>query len=164
MTGRAPRFRLVPLSDLLEHEEINPRLAEELREEIARSGKLSDPIWVAEDSGVILNGHHRVTALRSLGAERAPAWVLDYASAAVELGRWTEGPPISKDEVVRRARAHELFPPKTTRHRIGLELPSKVTPLSALMPQGTAARSPRGRQRRASGRSRSRGAAAGGSA
>jgi hypothetical protein len=153
---QGPQFRLVPLDDLLEHEEIDHDAARALAQEIARAGQLADPIWVAEGTGVILNGHHRVSALRELGAARAPAWVIDYDSTVIELERWSVGPEISKAEVVQRAQEHRLFPPKTTRHKIAVALPVHVTPLASLMPDGIAPVPPR--QRRTSGRSRSSGA------
>jgi L-serine kinase (ADP) len=70
-----------------------------------------------------------------LGAERVPAWVLDYESDLVRLERWHPGPPISKSEVVRRAEEGRLFPPKTTRHRLLLDLPARPTPLAELLPR-----------------------------
>jgi L-serine kinase (ADP) len=152
MSSRPPTFQLVPLADLLEHEEIDVKAVAALAQQIESAGEVEDPIWVAAGTGVILNGHHRVQALKSLGAERAPAWVFDYASDAVELGRWGPGPAIAKDEVVQRAREKRLFTPKTTRHRIAVELPRRVTPLRDLMPGAAGAGTA---QRRASGRSRS---------
>jgi L-serine kinase (ADP) len=148
-----PVFRLVPLADLKEHEEIDPADARSLAERILASGVVEDPIWVADGSGVILNGHHRVAALKSLGARRAPAWLIEYDADWVRLERWQEGPPIPKSEVVRRAATGQLFQPKTTRHILGVELPPRPTPLSELLepePAGAA----HAAHRRASGRSR----------
>jgi L-serine kinase (ADP) len=145
-------FRRVRLRDLLEHEEIDPQKVDELVDDLRRTKVVTEPIWVAAGSGVILNGHHRVAALRRLGAEWAPAWVIDYGSPDVRLDRWTEGPPIDKAEVERRAREHRLFPPKTTRHSVLGALANRPTPLAELMrssgtargsPQPRASRSPR---------------------
>jgi ParB-like chromosome segregation protein Spo0J len=147
-------FRLVPLDTLLEHEEIDLEGVDALAERIRRDGVVVDPIWVAAGSNVILNGHHRVAALRRLGARRAPAWVVDFHSDLVRLERWNDGPPIPKAEVIERARSGRLFTPKTTRHVLATELPARPTPLAELLdgPPLAAAR-PAG-QRRASGRSR----------
>ena len=92
-----------------------------------------NPIWVARGTDVILNGHHRTAALRALGALRVPAWVIDYESDLVRIDRWTPGPPISKAEVVRRAREGALFPPQTTRHTLARDLPWRSTPLAELL-------------------------------
>ncbi len=153
----SPQFRLVPLADLLPHEEIHGPTVRALAAHLRQVGVVSDPIWVAEGSNVILNGHHRVAALRSLGAERAPAWVIPYDSDLIRLERWQEGPPIPRAEVVRRAAARQLFSPKTTRHILAVELPHRATPLSELFPPGRAPRRA-SHHRRASGRSPTSGA------
>ena len=137
MTGGA-EFALLPLSSLKGHERIDEASLTDLMVHIRRSRVLSDPIWVARGSSVILNGHHRVEALRRLGAERVAAWVLDYDSDLIHLERWHSGPPIAKSEVVRRAEEGRPFPPKTTRHRLLLDLPARPTPLSELLPRPVA--------------------------
>jgi len=132
VTMRA-RFALVPIDALRAHEEIDEKDLPGLVEEIRSRGELHYPIWVARGSHVILNGHHRVAALRRLGAVRAPAWLIDYHSEAVRVDRWSPGPPISKEEVERRAREGLLFPPKTTKHQLDGDLGERSTPLDALL-------------------------------
>jgi L-serine kinase (ADP) len=151
MTTGNPEFALVPIGRLLAHEKVDPAKVDELVEEFRADGVFVDPIWVARGSDVILNGHHRVAALRKLGATRVPAWLLDYEDDGIALERWTPGPTITKDEVVRRARAGRLFPIKTTRHRLADELPAHPTPIAELRAVAAA-------QPRASKPSRSRGA------
>ena len=76
--------------------------------------------------------HHRFRALQALGVELVPAWVFDYHEGPIRLERWTPGPPIEKAEVERRARERRPFPPKTTRHRVEVELPDRPTPPAQL--------------------------------
>lgn len=128
-----PEFALVPLERLRGHEEFESEKVDALVAELRRTGKFVEPIWVARDSLVILNGHHRVEALRRLGARRAAAWIFDYDADTVTLDRWGPGPPIAKAEVLERARKGTLFPPKTTRHRIRIDLPRKAVPLAELL-------------------------------
>jgi hypothetical protein len=128
-----PEFALLPIDSLHEHEHTDPKKVERLMEEIRSTGISEEPIWVARGSGVILNGHHRFAALKRLGARRVPAWVLDYDSDSVSIERWTPGPAVSKAEVVRRAGTGELYPIRTTRHRVGTELPPRPTPLADLL-------------------------------
>jgi L-serine kinase (ADP) len=137
MTGAA-EFALLPLSELKAHERIEESTILDLVTLLRRTRVLADPIWVARGSSVILNGHHRVEALRRIGADRVPAWILDYESELVHLERWHSGPPISKVEVIRRAEEGRLFPPKTTRHRLLIDLPARPTPLSELLPSAAA--------------------------
>ena len=149
-------FQLLPIDRLHSHEEIDEPKVEELVREFGRMRRFIEPIWVARESLVILNGHHRVEALRRLGAHRVPAWVVDYHSPEVKLDRWAPGPPIAKEEVVARAHGRQLFPPKTTRHKIEVDLPPCDVPLEELLPP---AKPPRAHPR-ASGRSRRSGSGA----
>jgi L-serine kinase (ADP) len=154
-------FVLATLDALRAHEQVVPKKVRALEAELRRTGIFVDPIWVARGTDVILNGHHRVAALRILGAQRIPAWLLDYDSDLIRVDRWKPGPPISKAEVVRRAKEGKLFSPQTTRHRLAVELPRRPTPLAELLPPGPprrsraqAPRSPAARRSRA-GSSRS---------
>jgi predicted TIM-barrel fold metal-dependent hydrolase len=133
-------FALVPLSGLREHEEVVEAKVRALARELRRRRVFVDPIWVARGSNIILNGHHRAAAARRLGAERIPAWIVDYDSDLVLLARWTPGPPISKAEVVRRAAEGRRFPPRTTRHSLAVPVPARPTPISEL--GGPLARAP----------------------
>jgi L-serine kinase (ADP) len=126
-------FALVPLEELHAHEEIDEADVPALAEEIRTRGVFDNPIWVARGSHVILNGHHRVAALRRLGAHRVAAWVFDYHSPVLILDRWSPGPTISKHDVEERGREGRLYPPKTTKHVITIELPEHHTPLADLL-------------------------------
>lgn len=130
--SESPSFELIPTGELKIHEEIRPELVEKLVEQIRKDGFVAEPIWVARGSHVVLNGHHRFAALRALGAQRIPAWVFDYDSDDVALERWDDGPPLSKAEVIDRARSGRPFPPKTTKHQLRPIPPSRPTPLEAL--------------------------------
>ena len=129
----APRFELVPLRRLRGHEEHEADRVDELMAEIRRAGAFVEPIWVARDTWVILNGHHRVEALRRLGAKRIPAWVFDYESDIIRVERWRGGSPMPKSDVVRRSTQGRPFPPKSTRHRVTVDLPPKSVPLAELL-------------------------------
>jgi hypothetical protein len=126
------RFEIVPLDRLREHEEIDVNDLEQLVVTLRTAGVVQEPLLVAEHTWVILNGHHRYRALRAMGANGAPAWVVDYEDERIALDRWTPGPTISKSEVVERARSGRLFPPKTTRHRLHFDLPAHPTGLADL--------------------------------
>jgi hypothetical protein len=132
------RFELVPLESLLAHERIERPNLEAIKERIRKQHLVDEPLLVAEVPGgrfVVLNGHHRRLALMELGARRAPAWVVDYAADAIVLDHWpgaVNHPTPTKQEVVEHALRGELFPPKTTRHRVRTPLPTRVTHLSDL--------------------------------
>jgi hypothetical protein len=160
-----PKFQLVPIHALHVHEEIDPDTVREVTVSIRTEGVVKEPILVAKDSLVVLNGHHRVAALRELGVARVPAWVLPYEDTRIRLERWSPGPALTKREVIERARSGTPFPPKTTRHRVDLQLPERPTPLAKLFAHpvpggsragGTTAALARSTARALPGRGRSR--------
>lgn len=137
-----PEFRLLHISELKIHEEVDETKVRELVTEIQRSGIVSEPIWVARGSHVILNGHHRFRALQALGVDLVPAWVFDYHGGPIRLERWGPGPQIEKEEVVRRGQERRPFPPKTTKHLLEVQLPAHPTPLARLRDRPAAAAAP----------------------
>ena len=64
------------------------RLAEGLLKRLIRDGVQRDPVVVDEASGTILDGTHRVDALRKSGAEFALTYLVDYGDPQVRLYRW----------------------------------------------------------------------------
>jgi len=83
---------------------------------------------------VILDGHHRVEAVRALGARRIPAYIVDYFSDVVQLSTWPDAvvSVVTKEDVIRRGRTGDLFPPKTSRHTLTIELEDRPTDLDDL--------------------------------
>ncbi len=70
------------------HEEIIPELLDELVDEIKSSGAVRDPVIVDSNTLVVLDGMHRVAALRKLGCRYLPACLLDYQNPNVRVGCW----------------------------------------------------------------------------
>jgi len=129
------RLELLDVGLLHSHEEIQPGLLERTIDEIKRDGYVKRPILVADRYFVILDGHHRFEALRLLGCRRVPAYVIDYFSDIVDLTLWPDATvkEVTKEEVIRRGLAGELFPPKTTRHILRVPLEDAFTDLEDLM-------------------------------
>ncbi|MDP2971868.1 MAG: ParB N-terminal domain-containing protein [Deltaproteobacteria bacterium] len=68
----------VRIEELKEHEEIRPDYLEDLKNEILSDGILKMPIAVDRDTYVILDGHHRLHALKRIGCKRIPVVLVDY--------------------------------------------------------------------------------------
>jgi L-serine kinase (ADP) len=138
------RFALLPIEELRTHEEAEPDRVRRVVRQIRSTGVVKKAIVVDSKSMVVLDGVHRLTALRMLGCVRVPAWVVDYSDEDVVV--FSKGrPQITKDDVVRAATQGPKFPPKTTRHMVkgkdgGFVHISKLegdvsVPLATLMPQ-----------------------------
>jgi hypothetical protein len=129
------RFEFVEIERLHGHERIQPPLLERLTAEIKRDGYLKRPILVANGDLVILDGHHRLEALRALGCRCVPTYLVDYFSDIVHVTTWPHAVVghVTKEEVIRRGLADDRFPPKTTRHTVLVGLDDRPTDLEDLM-------------------------------
>jgi len=76
--GAKPSRVLTRISELKEHEQTDPFHLEELRNELVRDGYQRDPITVDANYKVILDGHHRVKILKTLGCSRVAAHYVNY--------------------------------------------------------------------------------------
>lgn len=124
---------LVCTESLLPHEMTQADRLSKLLREIREDGFLRVPILVDAKTGTVLDGHHRLEALRRLGAHLVPAALVDYDSPDVSVTPRRVDVPVSKAEVRRAAISGELMPPKTTRHALPIDPPELDVPLRDLM-------------------------------
>jgi L-serine kinase (ADP) len=128
-----PPIAFVPQQDLLAHEQVvEPRVQELVkllqREKVVRLAIVADQATL-----VVLDGHHRLEALRRLGCKRVPAMLVDYQAPDIRVGTWRPGEVApTKDEVVLQAKAGKLYPPKSTRHFFPWKLQEASVPLADL--------------------------------
>jgi len=107
---------LAHIRDLLPHEQVDEGIVELMMKIIEREGMFRVPILIEGKYGVILDGHHRVEALRRMGIELVPVYAVDYSSDDILVFPRRKEIPVSKSEVLRRALSGNLFPHKTTKH------------------------------------------------
>jgi len=82
--------KLVPIIALRSHERVIEEHVEELMRQLLRDGRLYYPVLVDEATMVVLDGHHRVEALKRLGARNIPALLVDYSSDVVRVDSWRD--------------------------------------------------------------------------
>lgn len=116
------------------HEALIPELLKETREAIEQDGFVASPLLVEETHHIILDGHHRYQALKELGCRRIPVFLADYADPAITLETWPGAivERVTKEEVVEKVLAGDVYPPKTTRHRVRDSLPPRRVSLDDL--------------------------------
>jgi len=84
-----PPLALTKISELKEHEEIDPFHLEELKNELVQDGYQRDPIIIDANHRVILDGHHRVKILKTLGCSRIAAHSVNYLNdASIRVKAW----------------------------------------------------------------------------
>ena len=112
------RFALVPIRDLKTHEAAETDRVRRVMRQMQSTGVVKKAIIVDSKSLVVLDGVHRLTALRLLGCARAPAWLIDYSDDDVVVLSKDRKSRIQKDAVIKAATQGPKFPPKTTRHMV----------------------------------------------
>jgi hypothetical protein len=119
--GKDTSIQLVEIDKLKHHEMVDPNHLEKLREEIKSDGILKVAIVVDEERNIILDGHHRVVALKELGCAKIPAVLVDYNSPNIEVQSWRNPEKVTKEDVIKAGISQEKLPPKTSKHMIKVD-------------------------------------------
>jgi len=111
---------LININKLRSHEKIDHNHLEELILKIKQDGLLKNPVVVDDKYFIILDGHHRVRALKRLKVNFIPAYLVNYQqnSVRVFLRRKLKLTKPIKEMVIENSLASKLFLSKTTRHFI----------------------------------------------
>ena len=86
--SRLVEVDLRPIGSVLPHEETITDLSSRLSDQIRVDGFQRDPIIVDRENHVVLDGMHRLRALRELGARHILCHLVDYSSPEIRLERW----------------------------------------------------------------------------
>jgi hypothetical protein len=81
-------IKFVSLDSLFIHEETIPAALEQLIQELFTAQILKHPIIVDADTSVVLDGMHRVAALKSLECKIAPVCLVNYQNPSIKLLAW----------------------------------------------------------------------------
>lgn len=128
------RHALVPLRWLKPHEHYVETRVLQLEHHFRVRNAIDYAIVADERTGTVVDGHHRLEALRRLGATWAPAYLVDYADPRIRVHTWRDGEKApSKEEVIDRAARGDLLVPKSTRHDFVKQLDPVDVPLDALL-------------------------------
>lgn len=131
--GFSVDLKILPINILKPHEEVDPKLVEELVADIRESGILRKAIAIDRDSKVILDGHHRVRSLEILGCRFIPCILLDYSSPSIIVLSWSGDTPLPKTLVVYSGLRGIRLPPKTSKHMV--RVGERLVHLSELEPE-----------------------------
>nr|MBI1231932.1 hypothetical protein [Cytophagales bacterium] len=121
------------LSDIRPTEEIIESHLEAIKASIKSGGYITTALCVEEDTGVLMDGHHRFRALQALGYTYAPVLRLSYDD--VEVINNLQGRKMDPQEIIDRGMEGLLYPPKTTKHIFSMDL-SCYIPLTSLGADG----------------------------
>ena len=125
---------LISIDFLIPHEEVLLDKKEILKNNLKykdQSVIISSTI-VCNESFVIIDGHHRYTALKELGVKKIPVTLINYFNKDI---RTTDNNSILKEDLIRNAKKNKLYSPKSTKHSVFCnesKLWSPITLLSTL--------------------------------
>jgi ParB-like chromosome segregation protein Spo0J len=122
--------RIVEISHLKGHEQLDPQRLANLKAEIKSDGILKKPIAVDVHTSVVLDGHHRIGALKLLGCSKIPALFVDYQSPQIGVKKAKNGGEYPKQKVLEAALKGKLLPPKFTWHYVRLS--EEIAHISAI--------------------------------
>ena len=132
------RASLVPIQWLKAHEDFVETRVLEVLANFQRSGVVDFAVVADAATGTVVDGHHRLEALRRLGALFVPAYLVDYRDPAITVRGWREGEAVpTKEDVLRHAAEGKLYPPKTTRHDFVRVMDPVDVPLAELVDERT---------------------------
>jgi len=86
--GKDIRVELKTITSVLPHEETVPELSSALAGQIEEDRFQRDPIIIEREHQVVLDGMHRLKALKDLGARLILCHSVDYSSPDVRLDCW----------------------------------------------------------------------------
>lgn len=113
-------FRLIKINKLKCHEMVSLKRLRQVKDDLMINGYIKNPVVVDRKNNIILDGHHRAAALKQLGANKIPAYMVDYQdkNIGVTLRRKEFLFKDIKQAVIDYCLQGKIFPSKTTRHLI----------------------------------------------
>lgn len=112
------RVKLMPVNLLKPHEKISAARLKFVLDDIKTRRIIINPVVADRETYTLLDGHHRLAALKKIRAKKIPVYLVDYQKIKVILRRKRFISPQIKHEVLARSFFGKLFPVKTTKHLI----------------------------------------------
>lgn len=104
-------------------EDIDRAAARLLARQIRQAGFWTTPIPVDLDTGIVMDGNHRLRAALHLGLGAIPCVPLRYDDRRIAVECWHTGLALAPADIVRKVLANGRLPYKSTRHRFSPALP-----------------------------------------
>ncbi|MFA5770007.1 MAG: ParB N-terminal domain-containing protein [Patescibacteria group bacterium] len=111
---------LIDINKLISHEMVSSRKLKQVKNDLMIKGYIKNPVVVESENFIILDGHHRVAALKQLGASKIPAFLVDYQNKNIRVALRRKEFVFKdiKQAVIDYCLEGKVFPSKTTRHLI----------------------------------------------
>ncbi len=109
----------------------------ELRKDLVLKKILGDDVWikpiiVEKENHLVLDGHHRFQAALEIGLKKIPVFYTSYNDKNVIIWSLKRTEYVSKNIVIKRALAGEIYPHKTVKHNFPFVVGNCNIPLKEL--------------------------------
>jgi len=112
------KIKIIKNNLIKQHEQIRKSHLFDLIKEIKHDGFIRNPIIVDKNTMIILDGHHRFNAIKSIGLTSSPVYLVDYNNKKITVSAWRNGEKVTKKLVVEAGLSGKLLKPKTSKHYI----------------------------------------------
>lgn len=136
MSWSAEDIVLVDIDWLKPHEQVKPKKVKELKVMTIRWKGYTKPILVDLKTGSVLDGHHRYNVGIELGLKRLPAILVDYLEDdRISVTVWPDCglDEICKQDVIDMSLSDEIYPPKTSKHVLNIDVPPMFVTIEELL-------------------------------
>ncbi len=102
---------------LIPHEEVLLNKKDILKNNLKYNNNdiIISTIIICNESNLIIDGHHRYTALKELGYKKIPVTLINYFSNSIITD---DNDSLSKMEIINNSVSKKLYSPKTTKHLV----------------------------------------------
>lgn len=102
---------------LIPHEEVLLNKKDILKDNLKYNNDdiIISTIIICNESNLIIDGHHRYTALKELGYKKIPVTLINYFSNSIITD---DNDSLSKMEIINNSVSKKLYSPKTTKHLV----------------------------------------------
>jgi hypothetical protein len=92
-------LEVMEVKNLLSHEQVISHNLKRLKEAMLNIGHLVDPLIVDKNTGVVLDGNHRLKVLEIIECPHATVQALDYSSDEIGVGTWYPTVTLTNEEI-----------------------------------------------------------------
>ena len=115
---------LQPIEFIKASEEVDWHDVQNLAQQIAQCGQWTMPMPIEGQTGIVMDGNHRLRAARLLGLSHVPCILLSYSHPGVTVQHWVNHTRFAPEEIHQKIlKEGKIFPYKTTRHTFEPALP-----------------------------------------
>jgi L-serine kinase (ADP) len=123
-------LKIYHIDKLLPHEKVCSLRLKEIKSEIIQKQAIF-PILVEQKFNIILDGHHRFEVCKILGFSKIPVYLVDYSNdELIKVSHWQKNQKVTKKQIIDIALKKQLLPPKTSKHKILINLKLKSINIS----------------------------------